>query len=373
MEEVEKENVQKPFINKTKEEVAEWVEQLDISEKTKEALKESSLTGYDVLLLTKENIKLIANGNIHDENSVFSAIQNILFEILKVNITLPDKKVITFSFDLDESNLTIGDIAKNVAQIIGKNAVYLKTLNENEIIYPNVKLVQRLLLEPEKYKELAVFSLNDRPNEQDVPYTSVPYRTYDDHNATALGGQPYSSSQYVSNLYSYQPLKSNSGEVEIQSGNAKLLEQTKDTQETPKENDTTTEMKKQNAIKSAKDKDELNSYMKKGYGNNKKNEDIPLKQDGYSKMIGQIKKNYSSERREFRPYGDQQPRQEEVGYSSTMIGATPSGNYNSNSVYDLRSKVNNMRTQLNSYDTGYNFNQYNYNYRGDYGGYNSYY
>ena len=103
-----------------------------------------------------------------------------------------------------------------------------------------------------------------------------------------------------------------------------------------------TQTKKMNEIKNNQDKEELENYMKKGYGtyNNNLNINLDDNNNNPNYTISKSYTNFSSEKREFRGYEDYSSY-----YASTFTGKNNNNLYNTN--YELirnKSKDKNIPT-----------------------------
>ena len=141
------------FFNLNEEELDYYLSNLGINETTLNIIKENKLDFYDLfsLSLNPEEFNNLLEKNIHDKNIILKLINKEIEKILKIKIILEDNSEIYLSLEND-LNYTVENLTNNLINILNlnNNKIFL-TLekDENNILLPNIKIVDRLLKNPE--------------------------------------------------------------------------------------------------------------------------------------------------------------------------------------------------------------------------------
>ena len=153
----------------------------------------NKINGYDLIYLTKEDLKNLGITNIHDKNVILNSMKKALLNQLKLNVTYKNKSVI-IQLDFDP-NYTIEQLIQNLKLIFKPNNEIFLVVNNNEILMPNLKVIDLILYEPKTYKNFKIISdeLNMNNN-----YNKI-YPNKEDNNKRLLAKIPNKS--YYKNYY----------------------------------------------------------------------------------------------------------------------------------------------------------------------------
>jgi hypothetical protein len=119
----------------------------------------NKITGYDLCFFTNEDLKSeLKISNIHDRLSISKEIKKMLLESLKLTIIYDEKKFqISLDFDLNFQLLQLIPYISVLTTKSEKIIIYDKNM---EILSPNMKIVDLIMINPIKYKTLTVSSSN---------------------------------------------------------------------------------------------------------------------------------------------------------------------------------------------------------------------
>ena len=153
----------------------------------------NKINGYDLIYLTKEDLKNLGITNIHDKNVILNSMKKALLNQLKFNVTYKNKSVI-IQLDFDP-NYTIEQLIQSLKLIFKPNNEIFLVVNNNEILMPNLKIIDLILYEPKTYKNFKIISdeLNMNNN-----YNKI-YPNKEDNNKRLLAKTPNKS--YYKNYY----------------------------------------------------------------------------------------------------------------------------------------------------------------------------
>ena len=153
----------------------------------------NKINGYDLIYLTKEDLKNLGITNIHDKNVILNSMKKALLNQLKLNVTYKNKSVI-IQLDFDP-NYTIEQLIQSLKLIFKPNNEIFLVVNNNEILMPNLKIIDLILYEPKTYKNFKIISdeLNMNNN-----YNKI-YPNKEDNNKRLLAKTPNKS--YYKNYY----------------------------------------------------------------------------------------------------------------------------------------------------------------------------
>ena len=137
----------------TSDDLAYWLNTINLS-KYANNIKSNNITGYDLCYLTNEDFKELGISNIHDKNVLVKNIRMQTLEQLKLVFTY-DKRDAVVQLDFD-SNFTVYELENYIKEIfqISYN-VHIST-EEGEMLSPNIKIIELILLNPLKYKRLKI-------------------------------------------------------------------------------------------------------------------------------------------------------------------------------------------------------------------------
>ena len=137
----------------TSDDLAYWLNTINLT-KYVNNIKSNNITGYDLCYLTNEDFKELGISCIHDKNVLVKNIRMQTLEQLKLVFTY-DKRDAVVQLDFD-SNFTVYELENYIKEIfqIGYN-VHIST-EEGEMLSPNIKIIELILLNPLKYKRLKI-------------------------------------------------------------------------------------------------------------------------------------------------------------------------------------------------------------------------
>ncbi len=419
---------------------------------------ENGLNGFDLLNIINDEqvLNKITKDNLHEKICLKKLIMNEIEKILIVKIVLDDGKEIYINLENDPE-FTIENLTTLIGELSNNSKIFLTPLNnENEILLPQVKIIQRIFSNPEKYSILKVFNPSKiktqnqnlpldiitaqgytqlsnkvktediiKPNEgynsvlinnnisnikNDSDFnTNIPNNNnnkindnnnnFNNNNINNNNNIQENFTQNYSNLFQYKPIKQNNNQEEEDNkeipnintefstnkipggfsnvniirngeGEAKDLGLSSEkllSNEQPYAKYSSNHTKKINEIKSNQDKEELESYMKKGYGNFNNNLNFNLdycnNNKGYSNSQDYFK--YFSEKKDYRnnePNLTENNNKDYSSYYSPPFDKQNNNIYNTN--YELtRNKVddNNIQDNDNNQTIKYGYKPLNDN------------
>ena len=119
----------------------------------------NKINGYDLIYLTKEDLKNLGIINIHDKNVILNSMKKALLNQLKLNLNYKNKNI-TVQLDFDP-NYTVEQLIKSLKLIFKPNKEIFLVVNNNEILMPNLKIIDLILYEPKIYKNFRIISDED--------------------------------------------------------------------------------------------------------------------------------------------------------------------------------------------------------------------
>jgi len=146
----------KPFSTYNLSEILNWLNQIDL-QRYSSNFSSMSICGYDLCYLTNSDFSLLGINNLHDKNILIQNIREKTLEQLKLNFNF-NKKNVLIQLDFD-SNYTIKDLEnflKDIFNINKEEKIFIICKNGKEILTPNLKIVDLILLNPLKYKNLII-------------------------------------------------------------------------------------------------------------------------------------------------------------------------------------------------------------------------
>ena len=137
----------------TSDDLAYWLNTINLT-KYVNNIKSNNINGYDLCYLTNEDFKELGISSIHDKNVLVKNIRMQTLEQLKLVFTY-DKRDAVVQLDFD-SNFTVYELENYIKEIfqISYN-VHIST-EEGEMLSPNIKIIELILLNPLKYKRLKI-------------------------------------------------------------------------------------------------------------------------------------------------------------------------------------------------------------------------
>ena len=123
----------------------------------------NQVNGYYLCYLSNENFNDLKIYNFHDKNILLQSIKLLILEELKINVTYEQKKIsVQLNFAPEFTVEMFLNELKDLFNINGN--IYLSNFSDNEILISNLKIVELILLQPEKYKNLQIITNNNLQN-----------------------------------------------------------------------------------------------------------------------------------------------------------------------------------------------------------------
>ena len=115
------------------------------------------INGYDLFNLNNDDFIQLKISNFHDKNLILKSIKIKVLEQLKIKINY-ESKSIEIQLDFDP-NLTVEKLCNDLVKIFSINEeIFLSINNGNCVLMPNVKIIELIILEPEKYKNFKIIT-----------------------------------------------------------------------------------------------------------------------------------------------------------------------------------------------------------------------
>ena len=203
------------FFSMDETQLLDYLTDKKIDENIISQIKELKLNPKDLIYISENNELLdkICNNDFHLKNIFQDFIKSEIENTLKIKILLDDNKELIITLENDP-NYTLENITHNLGLILNNsNKLYLTPLsNQNEILLPNIKIIPRLLSNPEKYSNLKIFNLKNikvnNKNSLNDSNLNQGYTSYNAYMATQSVLQPniYNTGYSSINLHNrYKP------------------------------------------------------------------------------------------------------------------------------------------------------------------------
>ena len=145
----------KDFSTLNSEELSYWLNSINLSRYSNNIIG-NNVTGYDLCYLTNDDFKILGISNIHDKNILVKHIRLQTLEQLKLNFRYEGKEA-TIQLDFD-SNFSIFELENFIREIFNIQTMFHLSTESNEMLCPNIKIIELILLNPQKYKKLKIVS-----------------------------------------------------------------------------------------------------------------------------------------------------------------------------------------------------------------------
>ena len=135
------------------EDISNWLKSINMTQYIAK-FESNKINGYDLIYLTKEDLKSLGIVNIHDKNVILNSMKDAILKQLKLNLNYKEKSI-TIQLDFDP-NYTVEQLT-NALKLIFKpvSSIFLVTSN-NEILMPNLKIIDLILYNPKVYKNFKI-------------------------------------------------------------------------------------------------------------------------------------------------------------------------------------------------------------------------
>ena len=137
----------------TSEDLAYWLNTINLA-KYANNIKSNNITGYDLCYLTNDDFKELGISSIHDKNVLVKNIRMQTLEQLKLVLSY-EKRDAVIQLDFD-SNFTVFELENYIKEIFQISYNVHICTEEGEMLSPNIKIIELILLNPQKYKRLKI-------------------------------------------------------------------------------------------------------------------------------------------------------------------------------------------------------------------------
>ena len=144
---------QKDISTWTTSDITFWLKSINMTQYASK-FELNKINGYDLIYLTKEDLKNLGILNIHDKNVILNSMKNALLQQLKLKVNYKDKSAIV-QLDFDP-NFTVEQLIKNFITIFKPDKDIFLVINDNEILMSNLKIIDLILYEPKIYKNFKI-------------------------------------------------------------------------------------------------------------------------------------------------------------------------------------------------------------------------
>ena len=138
--------------------ISSWLKSINMTQYVSK-FELNKINGYDLIYLTKEDLKNLGIINIHDKNVILNSMKKALLNQLKLDLNYKNKNI-TVQLDFDP-NYTVEQLIKSLKLIFKPNKEIFLVVNNNEILMPNLEIIDLILYEPKMYKNFRIISDED--------------------------------------------------------------------------------------------------------------------------------------------------------------------------------------------------------------------
>ena len=131
--------------------VVNWLKRINMTQYISK-FESNNINGYDLIYLTKEDLRTLGIVSIHDKNIILNSMKDALLQQLKLNVNFKEK-YITIQLDFDP-NFTVEQLTNSLKTIFKPISSIFLVANNNEILMPNLKIIDLILYNPMVYKTL---------------------------------------------------------------------------------------------------------------------------------------------------------------------------------------------------------------------------
>ena len=131
--------------------VVNWLKRINMTQYISK-FESNNINGYDLIYLTKEDLRTLGIVSIHDKNIILNSMKDALLQQLKLNVNFKEK-YITIQLDFDP-NFIVEQLTNSLKTIFKPISSIFLVANNNEILMPNLKIIDLILYNPMVYKTL---------------------------------------------------------------------------------------------------------------------------------------------------------------------------------------------------------------------------
>ena len=133
--------------------IKSWLKSMNMSQYIPN-FSSNQINGYDLVDLSKEDMKTLGLTNIHHINILLGAIKDLVLQQLKLNINFEGKNA-TIQLECDR-NYTVENFVNILNDIFKPLSKIFLLTSSNEILMPNLKIAELILHNPNVYKNFKV-------------------------------------------------------------------------------------------------------------------------------------------------------------------------------------------------------------------------
>ena len=180
--------------------VQNWLKSINMTQYISK-FESNKINGYDLIYLTKEDLKSLGIVSIHDKNIILNSMKEALLQQLKLNVNFKDKNI-TIQLDF-EQNYTVEQLSNTLKLIFKPISSIFLVANNNEILMPNLKIIDLILYNPKVYKNFKIMLDSQLVNSTPTTFSNKDYSNNNDllNNKPIISLPPKSSSNINKKKY----------------------------------------------------------------------------------------------------------------------------------------------------------------------------
>ena len=148
-------NIQKDISTWNTEDISNWLRNLNMNQYISK-FESNKINGYDLIYLTKEDLKSLGIISIHDKNIILNSMKDAILQQLKLSVNFREKYA-TIQLDFDP-NYTVDQLINTLKLIFKPVSSIFLVVNNNEILMSNLKIIDLILYNPKVYKNFQIIS-----------------------------------------------------------------------------------------------------------------------------------------------------------------------------------------------------------------------
>ena len=159
--------------------VQNWLKSINMTQYISK-FESNKINGYDLIYLTKEDLKSLGIVSIHDKNIILNSMKDALLQQLKLNVNFKDKNV-TIQLDFDP-NYTVEQLTNTLKLIFKTISSIFLVVNNNEILMSNLKIIDLILYNPKIYKNFKIMLDSQLTNSTTATAIAFSNKDYSNNN-----------------------------------------------------------------------------------------------------------------------------------------------------------------------------------------------
>lgn len=137
------------------EDILNWLKSINMNQYISK-FESNKINGYDLIYLTKEDLKSLGIVSIHDKNIILNSMKDAILKQLRLTVSFKEKYA-TVQLDFDP-NYTVEQLTNSFKLIFKPVSQIFLVVNNNEILMPNLKIIDLILYNPKVYKNFKIIS-----------------------------------------------------------------------------------------------------------------------------------------------------------------------------------------------------------------------